>query len=207
VQDTKKLLENLLNALLPNRAAPVLGRVLKAYEGPGKTKYAVDVRVVTAGTLEDTDQVIAEVPISPIWAGKKGRGVYAIPSVDTLVIVEFLSWDPAYPYVAGIWSDEYKAGEFGKDQLVITDGDKISITVDAADKSVSIRNDGLKIVLKGNKMAIKNGSKSLFTILNTHFQDFISMKFVGSPAQHVVSPDDITKLTQAKTDLAALLEA
>jgi hypothetical protein len=45
-------MENLLGALLPNRAAPVLGRVINAYKGPGKGKYAVDVRVVTAGTLE-----------------------------------------------------------------------------------------------------------------------------------------------------------
>jgi hypothetical protein len=71
--------ENILNLLLPNRSAPALGRVLKTHEGPGKCKYSVDVRVVTAGTLEDTEQVIAEVPISPIWVGKKGKGLYAIP--------------------------------------------------------------------------------------------------------------------------------
>jgi hypothetical protein len=186
---------------------PVLGRVLKAYEGPGKTKYAVDVQVVTAGTLEDTDQIIAEVPISPLWVGKKGRGLYAVPPVDTLVIVEFLCWNPAYPYVAGIWSDEYEAGEFGKDQLVITDGDNISITVDASEKSISVKNDALEIILKGNKVAIKSGSKSLFTILDTHFQNILTLQTAGSPAQHVLSPNTIQKITQDKTDLAALLEA
>lgn len=203
----EKLLKNLRNALLPNCAAPVLGRVIKAYEGPGKTKYAVDVQVVTAGTLEDTDQVIAEVPISPLWVGKKGKGLYAIPPVDTLVIVGFLCWNPAYPYVSGIWSDEYEAGDFKKDQFVITDGDKISITVDAAENSISVKNDALQIVLKGNKMAIKSGSKSLFTILDTHLQNILTMKTAGSPAQHVLSPDTIQKVTRDKTDLAALLEA
>ena len=201
-----QFLKKLLDALLPNRSAPVLGRVLKAYEGPGKTRYAVDVQVVSAGTLEDTEQIIPEVPISPIWAGKKGRGLYAIPPVDTLVIVEFLCWNPAYPYVSGIWSDEYEAGKFKKDQVVITDGDNIHITLDAAEKSIVIQNDALEVVLKGNKMAIKNGSKNLFTVLDTHLQNIITMKTAGSPARHVLSPDSIQKVTQDKVDLAAILE-
>jgi hypothetical protein len=204
--DIDTWIKNMLNLLLPNRAAPVLGRVLKAYEGPGKGKYAVDVRVVTAGTLEDTDQVIAEVPISPIWAGKKGKGLYAIPPVDSLVIVEFLAWNPAYPYVSGIWADEYETGTFKKDQFVITDGDTISITIDAAKKSISVKNETIEVVLKGNKMAIKNGSKNLFTILDTHFQNIITMKTAGAPTQHVLSPDSIQKVTQDKVDLAGLLE-
>jgi hypothetical protein len=202
----EQFLRNLLNALLPNRAAPVLGRVLKAHEGPGKTKYSVDVQVVSAGTLEDTEQIIAEVPLSPIWVGKKGRGVYAIPPVDALVIVEFLCWNPAYPYIAGIWSDEYEAGEFKKDQFIITDGDNISITVDAAQKSIAVKNDSLEVVLKGNKMSIKNGSKNLFTLLDTHLQNIITMKTAGSPTQHILSPDSIQKITQDKVDLSALLE-
>jgi len=61
--------------------------------------------------------------------------------------------------------------------------------------------------LNGDKCAVKNSSKSLFTILDTHFQNVMGMKTVGSPAQHVVSPDDITKITQDKTDLGQLLEA
>jgi hypothetical protein len=90
MQSGEKFLRNLLNALLPNRAAPALGRVLKVYEGPGKTKYSCDVRIIKAGSLEDTDQDIAEVPISPIWAGQKKSGVYALPQPDQVVIVEFL---------------------------------------------------------------------------------------------------------------------
>jgi hypothetical protein len=127
MQSGDNFLKNLLNAILPNRAAPVLGRVIKGYEGPGKNAYSVDVRIVTAGTYEETDQVIAEVPISNIWTTKKRKGIYAIPPVDTLVIVEFLQWNPAYPYVSGIWSDEYDAAKFKKDQLVITDGKDLRI--------------------------------------------------------------------------------
>jgi hypothetical protein len=200
-------LNNLLNALLPNRAAPVLARVMKAYEGPGKNKYSCDVKVLTAGTLEETDREIAEVPISPIWAGQKGKGLYAIPPENSVVIVEFIGWNLAYPYISGVYSDEYEAGEFKKDQLAITDGESMKFIIDAAEKSITIDNGKFQIILKGDKCAVKNGSKSLFTVLDTHFQNVMGMKTVGSPAQHVVSPDDITKITQDKTDLGLLLEA
>jgi hypothetical protein len=225
MQNGLDMLRRLLDAMLPNRAAPVLARILKAHEGSGKTKYAVDVRVLQAGSLEETEQVLSEVPINPIWIGKKKRGVYAIPNEGQVVIIEFLCWNPAYPYVAGMWSDDYEADEFGKNQFVITDGEGMKVVIDAAERSIAIDNGegcmvklekGKKItadngelqcVLKGAKMSVKNGSKSLFTVIDTHFQNVMKMKTVGSPAQHIVSPDDIAKITQDKTDLAALLEA
>ena len=201
------LLKNLLDAILPNRAAPVLARILKAHEGPGKTKYAVDVRVLKAGTLEETEQVISEVPVSPIWAGQKKRGVYAIPPEGQVVIVEFLAWNPAYPYVSGIWSDEYEADEFTKDQFIITDGEGMRFVINVKEKGILIDNGELQVHLRADKLSVKNGSKNLFTVLDTHFQNLIGMKTVGAPAQHVVSPGDIQKFTQDKTDLGLLLEA
>jgi hypothetical protein len=207
MQNGKKFLKNLLDAMLPNRAAPALGRVLKVYEGPGKTKYSCDVRIVKAGSLEDTDQDIAEAPISPIWAGRKKRGVYALPQTDHVVIVEFLQWNPAYPYIAGIWSDEYEADEFRKDQFVITDGDGMKFIIDVQEKGILIDNSKLKVHLKADKLSVKNGSKNLFTILDTHVQNIISMKTAGGPTQHAVSPDDIQKFIQDKNDLAMILEA
>jgi hypothetical protein len=224
MQTAKEIMKNLLDALLPNRAAPVLGRVLKAYEGPGKGKYAVDVRIITAGTLEDTKQEIAEVPISPVWVGQKGKGLYAIPPVDALVIIEYLHWNTAYPYVSGMWSDEYEAGEYKENQLVLTDGEGMNLIIDAEEKKITIdngegsvvalekkkikaTNGALELTLNGDKAAIKNGSKSLFTILDTHIQNLITMKTMGGPPQHVVNPDTIAKLQQDKADLAAIMEA
>jgi hypothetical protein len=207
MQNGKKFLKNLLDAMLPNRAAPALGRVLKVHEGPGKTKYSCDVRIVKAGSLEDTDQDIAEVPISPIWAGRKKRGVYALPQTDQVVIVEFLQWNPAYPFIAGIWADEYEADEFKKDQFVITDGEGMKFVIDVKEKGILIDNSKLKVHLKADKLPVKNGSKNLSTILDTHFQNIIAMKTAGAPAQHVVSPGDILKFIQDKTDLGMILEA
>jgi hypothetical protein len=224
IQNGNELLKRLLDALMPNRAAPVLARVLKAHTGAGKTKYSVDVRVLKVGTLEDTEQVISEVPLNPIWAGKKKRGVYAIPNEGQVVIVEFISWNSAYPYIAGVWSDEYDADAFSKNKFLITDGDGMKFEIDADGKKITIDNGKgsvatleenkiscdngkLKMILNGEKAAIKNGSKSLFTILDTHIKNVYGMTLVGSPAQHKVSPPDIQKFVQDGADLAALMEA
>jgi hypothetical protein len=225
MQDGKEFLSRLLDALLPNRAAPVLARVEKAHEGAGKTKYAVDVRVLQTGSLEETEQIIKDVPISPIWAGKKKRGVYAIPSEGQVVIVEFLNWNIAYPYIAGIWSDDYEADDFCKDTFIITDGDGMKFEIAAGEKGIvidngtgsviklekdnkaSITNGKMQCILNGDKLSIKNDTKNLFTVIDTHIQNVLGMKTTGAPAQHVVSPGDIQKFVQDRQDLSAVLEA
>jgi hypothetical protein len=182
-------LKNLLEALLPNRAAPVLGRVIKAHEGAGKTKYAVDVRVVTVGAMEETDQVIADVPLNPIWVGKKGKGIYAIPPVNTLVIVEFLCWNFAYPYVSGIWSDEYESGDFKAGQLMITDGEGVQFGIDA---------DALFL------FATKE--QSLKKVLDTLVDEIVAIQTIGAPPKHTVSPESAQKLIAIKQEVAKLLK-
>jgi hypothetical protein len=117
----------MLDAILPDRAAPVPARVMKAHEGPGKNRYSRDVRVLTAGSPEETDQEIAEVPVNPVWAAKAGKGVYAPPPEGGAVIIEFLEWNIAYPYAAGVYSDEYAAGKFKKGRLVVTGGKDLRV--------------------------------------------------------------------------------
>ena len=203
----QEFLASLLNALLPNRAAPVLAKVIKAYEGAGANKYACDVQVLTAGTLEETDQIIAEVPISPIWAGKKKRGVYAIPPAGQIVIVSFIGWNVAFPFIAGIWADEYEADDFKAGQFVITDGDGLKIIADSEEKKITIDTGKAQVIVNGDKIAIKNGSKSLYTVLDTLIQNLIGLSTVGAPAKHVVDPASIQKFTQDKQDLALVMEA
>ena len=203
----QEFLASLLNALLPNRAAPVLAKVIKAYEGAGANKYACDVQVLTAGTLEETDQIIAEVPISPIWAGKKKRGVYAIPPAGQIVIVSFIGWNVAFPFIAGVWADEYEADDFKAGQFVITDGDGLKIIADSEEKKITIDTGKAQVIVNGDKIAIKNGSKSLYTVLDTLIQNLIGLSTVGAPAQHTVDPASIQKFTQDKQDLALVMEA
>jgi len=215
-----EFLKNLLNAILPNRAAPVLARVMKVYEGPGKNKYSCDVKVLTAGSLEETDQEIAEVPINPIWASKKNRGVYAIPGEGQVVIIEFLEWNIAYPYVSGIWSDEYEAGEFHKDEFVITDGDGMILKIDAKgkiilidtgkdssikleDKKITVKTDKSTLVLREDKFSEKNKTESLYLVLKDLMQAVHDLIDV---AGHTVNPISKLVLMQLMVRLAALME-
>ena len=227
MKQSEAFLNNLLNRLLPNRAAPVLGKVIKAHTGSGKTKYSVDVQVLQAGNLEETDRIIAEVPISPIWATKKKRGVYAIPDEGVIVIVEFLQWDLAYPYVSGIYSDEYDADKFFKDQFIITCGDGMVVIINAQDnsitldnskdcfirvepKKITLNNGKIKAILKGDKCAITNNSQDLFTILDTHFQNvhdlLIGILPLGVPPTHCVTLPDKLKIQKDKFDLGEIME-
>ena len=161
-------LKDLLNALLPNRAAPVLARVMKVYEGPGKNKYSCDVKVLTAGTLEETDQEIAEVPINPVWAGKTNKGVYAPPPEGGIVIIGFLEWNVAYPYVAGVYSDEYTAQKFKKGQLVITDGKDLRFEFSDGEIFIHDTNKFEMRFIKGNFNIVNAGGLKFEINSNAH---------------------------------------
>ena len=214
---------NLLDKLLPNRAAPVLARVLKPREGPGKNKYSVDVQVLKAGSLEETDQIISEVPISPIWATKKKRGVYAMPNEGQVVIIEFLEWNIAYPYVSGIYSDEYDADEFCKERFIITDGDGMFIEINAKakyilldtgkdssvkleEKKITAKTDKSTLMLREDKFSERNQSQSLFLILKDFMQMLHDMVTVGPPPRHKVNPPCKLKLRRIMRRLDALME-
>ncbi|MDR0512955.1 MAG: hypothetical protein LBG93_07620 [Treponema sp.] len=182
-------LRNLLDALLPNRAAPVLARVIKAYEGPGENKYSCDVRVLTAGTLEETDKEIAEVPVNPIWVGQKGKGLYAIPPEDSVVIVEFIAWNSAFPYIAGVWSDGYYAGEFKKGQFVITDGKGAKFGIDVDDL----------FMFETKKQSMKK-------ILEKMCDVTAEIETIGAPPRHLGEPNWIMKVLAIKDDVAEFLK-
>jgi hypothetical protein len=187
--DGERIIGGLLDRLLPNRAAPVLGKVIRAHEGPGKNTYAVDVRVVRAGSLEETGQMIAEVPVNPVWAGEKGKGLYAVPPEGAVVIVGFLQWNPAWPYVSGIWSNDYEAGAFKKGQLLITDGEGLQFGVDV---------DALFL--------FETKNQSMKKVLNKILDVVAKIQTKGAPPQHVGDPVWVQELLAIKPDIAALLK-
>jgi hypothetical protein len=164
------------------------------------------------------------VPIFPIWATTKKRGVYAIPNEGQIVIVEFLEWDLAYPYVSGIYSDEYEADEFYKNKFMITDGDRMWIIIDSPDKSILIdtgkdssiklekkkitaKTDKSTLILREDKFSEHNQAESLYLILKDFMQQVHDKITVGSPAMHKTSPKDKLALTQLIRHLTALMEA
>jgi hypothetical protein len=60
-------------------------------------------------------------------------------------------------------------------------------------KAVTLKSDSSELLEIGNTIA------TLGAMVDELLQDLIAMKTVGSPGQHVVSPDDIAKFTQLKT--------
>jgi hypothetical protein len=80
-------------------------------------------------------------------------------------------------------------------------------TFDIKGDVAELKNSQSAIKANAGKVSVKNSSQSLFTILDNLLQELISMKTVGSPANHAVSPDNIVKFTQYKTNLGLLMEA
>jgi hypothetical protein len=120
---------------------------------------------------------------------KKGEGPLCYPPVDALVIVGFVGWNPAYPYIAGIWSDEYEAGAFKSGELVITDGEGLRWSIG-----------------KDSLFTIENKEQNLKGILEKLIDEIAAIQTQGGPPQHVVSPVSVNKLQAIKQDIAKILK-
>jgi hypothetical protein len=164
---------------------------------PGSKKYTLHF------PLDEGDEVllVASERGTDSWKAKGGKGIeesdprrfdlqdcYAIPGLQA---VNFI------PVSEDGLNIVHKSGPKG--ELISR------VTMD--DEKVEVKYKEISVTLKGDKASVKNGGKSLFTVLDTFMKDVIAMKTVGSPAQHVVSPPDIQKLTQDNTDLGQILEA
>lgn len=187
-KDAKSILAALLDEMMPLRAAPRLASVSKVYEASGAGKYAVDVELLKAGSLEKTGTMLAEVPISPVWAGKDGRGLYALPAKGQVVVVEFVEWNMAFPYVSGVWGDQYNAAEHPDGTLTITNG-KSMIRIDT---------DGL-FKFETDKLSVKS-------LLEKIIDEVKAMQTMGPPPQHVVHPSTVAKLEALKADIAKVFK-
>lgn len=117
-----------LNLAMPHRQGPQIGRVLGCALGGGTGQYCAQVQILRSGSLEDTERILEEVPISPIWAAADGRGIYAPPEKSTLVIVSYIEHDPAHPFISGVWAESYNAAAFKAGELTVV-GKGVSITV------------------------------------------------------------------------------
>jgi hypothetical protein len=80
-------------------------------------------------------------------------------------------------------------------------------TVDMTADVVITKNSQITAKLNSSKASVKNGGKDLFTIVDQFMSDIIASKFVGSPAQHVISPPDIVKLKRDQADFGQIMEA
>jgi len=124
----REIVAQWLDAAMPNRQGPQIGKVLSFGSGSGEGRYSARIRVLRPGSLEETDRILEDVPVSPVWAGSGGTGVYAPLPEGTLVIVGYVEMNSAYPYIEGVWGEFYQAADFKPKEFLITNG-TISITV------------------------------------------------------------------------------
>jgi len=73
----RKIVNRWLDAAMPHRQGPQIGRVLKFNFGSGENIYSARIRILKTDGLEETERILEDVPLSPIWVGSQGAGVYA----------------------------------------------------------------------------------------------------------------------------------
>ena len=87
------------------------------------------------------------------------------------------------------------------------DGDMIAaVTMD--DDKVEVKHKKAVVTLSDNKLSFNNGGKDIFTVLSKILDDLATFagnvkghKTAGSPGNHQVSPDDITKFAQDEQNI------
>jgi len=100
-------LKEFVRQLLP--APPVLGKVVRVYEGGGRAHflncvYSADVQLLELdrhGNFKDSDVVIPDVPILSIGLGNN-RGIFFLPEPGAIVKVSFLYGSLDYPVIDGV---------------------------------------------------------------------------------------------------------
>ena len=183
-------LESIARRILSQVRMPVLARVDNSYVRAEPGGYALDGMVIRPGSLEETGELMKEIPLNPIWAGKKGQGIYAPPESGQIVIIGFISGNSAWPYFAGIWADGYtpKDGKVGS--LVITDGMGGAFTMNGA---------GL--------FSLANKTESLRKLLEGICDEITGLTVVDPVSGALpLSPAVITSLVTLKARIGGLLE-
>ena len=183
-------LSAIASRILPQLRLPALPRVDNSYVRKEPGGYAMDGMVLRPGSLEETGELMKEIPLNPIWAGKNGKGLYAAPEQGQIVVIGFIEGNSAWPYCAGVWAEGYMSGVGKPGALVIIDG------------------KGGEFTMNGTGLfALKNNLESLRALLEGICDEMSTLTVIDPiSGTSPVSPSTITSLTVLKTRIAALLE-
>lgn len=175
---------------MPHRQGPELGKVESASsDGQG---YVCSVSLLDAATLEENGQKLEGVAINPIWAGPEGAGLFALPTVGQVVVLEYLGLNRAFPYVVGPYGKGRAGAELQAGELLLTQGAKGAALKFDAQGLVSLASQAES--LKGLLTALMDDLSAIKTA---------PVKSLGEPV--TLAPDDITKIQAYKTRLGSLL--
>lgn len=218
------IMDELGKAILKHIAFPRIVRVTHAEAG--ERGYYIDGEAVTPGSYEATGELFKEVPVPPVWADGDGRGVFVPPTKDQLVIVSFVEGNKAFPFVAGVYGEEYKpVDKASAGQVAICDAAGLRIEL-AADGSVSVScngqmslfmdtkgkceikdSSGATMLIESSKLKVGNAAGTVRTLLE-QILDIISglqttgTGNMGSPVVSAVLPAVTTQCEAAKATVA-----
>ena len=215
------MIDQLARAILKHLAFPRIVRV--THSEAGGRGYYIDGEAVTPGTYEATGELFKEVPVPPVWGDGDGRGVFIPPTEGQMVIVSFVEGNKAFPFVAGVYGEEYKpVDKASAGQVAICDAAGLRIEL-AADGSVSvscngkmqlvmdasgkceIKDDkGAVMLIESSKLKVGNATGTIKTLLE-QILDIISglqttgIGNMGAPVVSDVLPSVTAQCAAAKT--------
>ena len=158
------IIDQIAKVVLGQLAFPRIVRVTHAEAG--ERGYYIDGEAVTPGSYESTGELFKEVPVPPVWADGDGRGVFIPPAEGQMVIVSFVEGNKAFPFVAGVYGEEYKpVDKASAGQVAICDAAGLRIEL-AADGSISVSCDGkMELVMDtAGKCEIKDDNGAVMLI-------------------------------------------
>lgn len=135
--ELRTALERLLRSIFPRvflARTTLRARVVNVREAGGRMdaldpRYSVDVEILDRdGQPDPAWPVIPDVELPMLWAGR-GRGVYCVPDVGTIVRVGFYEGDQNQPYVEALTGSGHSCPEHPVGRFMIVSGDtRIEIT-------------------------------------------------------------------------------
>ncbi len=179
------LIDGLRIALADNARAPQLAEVIETHAG---NKHAVDVEIIKPVSREKTGEMLQEVPLSPLWAGTAGHGIYAPPQPTSHVIIAFIDGNGAHPFVLCPYGLDYPTADHDKNALTITDG-KANICI-----------------TEQSLITIASATQNLHDLLAQLLDELMKLQTQGGPTNQLVSAANITNFIKIKSDLAQLLQ-
>ncbi len=101
----KEVVSRWLDAAMPHRQGPQIGKVLQVKDGTTGGVCGVQVKILKPGSLKETERIIDDVPAPMIWHGPAGSGFYNPLEEGSLVVIGYVDFNAAYPYIQGIWGE------------------------------------------------------------------------------------------------------
>ena len=175
-------IDQIARAILKHLAFPRIVRV--THSEAGARGYYIDGEAVTPGSYESTGELFKEVPVPSVWADGDGRGIFVPPTKGQMVIVSFIEGNKAFPFVAGVYGEEYRpVDKASAGQVAICDASGLRIEL-AADGSISVScngkmnlvmdtsgkceikdNKGAAMLIESSKLKVGNASGTVKTLL------------------------------------------